>query len=553
MMANLSAQVECDCPEIDWESEGICVEIIDVEFDSTSYVAWVPSECFAACWFEDFTVADCEDDWGWEDDWEWEDECECPEDDWNTEGICVEVIDLEYDSIAYTTWVPSECYAACWYGDYTIADCEDNWGWEDECDCPEEDWNSEGICVEVLDLEYDSTAYTTWAPSECYAACWYGEYTVVDCEDNWGWEDECDCPEEDLYEEGICVEVIDIEFDSLAYTTWAPSECYAACWYGEYTVVDCEDNWGWEDECDCPEEDWNSEGICIEVIESELDTFGYISWAPSECYAACWYDTYTVVECEEWDDSQGGGLCDWELDCECELDSDEGICIAYVYEMDTLVEWVPNECFADCWGFENYAVVDCEDFWDWEEEDGGIEIEVYGDAECVLAILEEEITTFQAFLIGLHECEAIELDACVLGAPTFDTDEEFIDYLVANCPDWFGFIMDESEGPSLFKQFGETQSNGTTSTNNIIESLEVKLLGNPVYDQLDVQINATDALNLKMALRTVNGTTVKTDIITLNKGTQVYSVNTAELTGGTYLMTMVSEEGTQTIKFVVVK
>ena len=584
---------DCDCPEEDWELNGICVEVTE---DGETWIDWAQSECYAACWYGDFTIVECEDDWGWED------ECECPEDDWNTEGLCVEIIDLEFDTMAYTTWVPSECYAACWFEDFTVVECDDNWGWEDECDCPEEDWNSEGICIEIIDLEFDSSAYSTWVPSECFAACWYESFTVVDCDDWAWWEDECDCPNSDWNTEGICVEIIDLEFDSTAYISWAPSECYAACWYEDYTLVDCDDaDWEVEQfECDCPEEDWNAEGICIDIMDSDstymtwvpsecyaacwyedyvlvecdwgwewqdecdcpeqdweesicieftFDNESYIEWVPSECYAACWYGDFTVVECEEWENPE----CDWDLECECEFDSEEGICIAYLVGQDTLTEWVPNECFATCWGFENYSIVDCEDLWDWNDEGEDDWLELEGDSDCVLALLDGEVTTLQGFLIGLHECEAIVLDDCILLAPIFETDQEYIDYLTENCPDWFGFIMDESDGPSLFKQFGESQSAGTTSTNDLVESLEVKLLGNPVHDQLDVQINATDVLKLNVSLRSMTGSTIKTEKVTLSKGTQVYSVNTAEMAGGTYLMTMSSSQGTQTLKFVVAK
>ena len=479
-----------------------------------------------------------------------QEECECDEPDYESEGICLEVIE---DGETYTAWAPDECHAACWYGDeFTIVECDD-WEWEDDCDCEEEDWESDGICIELIDTEFDSIAFVTWVPSECYADCWYEDYTVVeDCDDGWGWEDDCDCPEEDWASDGICVEITE---GDVSYATWVPSECYAACWYEEYTVVeDCDNGWEWEDDCDCSEDDWNEEGICVEIAEGGES---YVSWVPSECYAACWYgDEYTVVDCPE-----GGeyGECDWDLDCECEIDSEEGICIAYVWSdsifgiTDTLIEWVPNECFADCWGFVDYAVVDCEDAWDWEDEEGETDFEFEGDEECLIELFETEELTFQGFLYGLAECEFLELDECVLSAPIFDTDEEFIEYLVENCPEWFGFVMDESDGPSLFTSFGETQGNGQVSSTNEITGLQVKLLGNPVVDQVNVSINTAAAMDVQINVTSTTGMLIHNDNITLAKGEQVFQYNTTDLKGGVYNMTMSNNEGTQTIKFVVIR
>jgi len=550
---------ECDCPEEDWFSDGICLEVNEYGSDWTE---WAPSECYAACWFEEYTVIDCNDiDWG-QDDWEWEVDCDCPEDDWDIEGICVEIslsdldsldFDFGFDSLV-VSWVPSECYAACFFGEYVVVECDDYWDWEDECDCPEEDWDGDGICIEV---SYEDEVYVEWAPNECYAACWYEDFVVVECED-WGWEDECDCPEDDWFTEGICVEAYVTDLDSLIFgsdsilVVWVPSECYATCWFEDYTVVECEEYEN-EDECGCPDIDWTEAGICVDI---EYDGESYTEWAPNECYAACWFEEYTLVDCDDID----WGVCDWEEDCDCELNTDEGICIAFINGVDTLVEWVPNECYADCWGFDGYSVVECEDFWEGESEwewdndwNGEWDGEFEGDFDCVLGLFEEELTTLQAFILALGECGLFELTDCILNAPTFDDDEAYIEYLAENCPEWYGQLMDESNGPSLVERYHGAQSDQLSSTKDVIEALDVRLLGNPVVDQLDIQINATEGMNLNMTLRTVTGRVINSEAVKLHQGSQVYSVSTAEMTGGTYLMTIASDEGVQTIKFVVAK
>ena len=546
----LSAQEDCECADPDPETEGICIEVTD---DGIDFILWVPDECTANCYFgTDYTIVeDCENDW------EWEDECECDEDDWSTEGICFALLTSNQDTIV--EWAPSECYATCWFGDeYSIVDCDNGWGWEDDCECPEEDWSTDGICYAYITTSQDTIV--DWAPSECYASCWSDEeYFLVDCDNGWGSEGDCECPEEDWDSEGICIEIFDIEFDSTGFVTWVPSACFADCWYVDYLIVeDCDNGWGWEDDCECPEEDWESEGICIEIFEIEFDTIGFVTWVPSVCFADCWYDDYTLVDCPE--GGIDGGACDWDLDCECEIDSEEGICIAYIYAdsifgvMDTLIEWVPNECYADCWGFVDYAIIDCEDAWDWNDEEGGetTGIEFEGDAECVLDLLETEELTFQSFLIGLHECGALVLDDCVLTAPVFETDEEFIDYLLDSCPEWFGIVMDESEGPSLFRSFEESQEQGTTSVNDI-EGLDIDVLGNPVADQLNVAIATATAVDLQITVSSTTGIVLYSDQLNFGKGEQVFELNTSAFSAGIYHMILSNSEGSEAIKFVVMK
>ncbi len=499
-MVTISAQLECDCPEPDWGGEGICFEFVE---DGETVVGYAPSECFVTCWIgEDYEVVECDDlewddDWDWGDDWEWDDDCECSEDDWNDEGICIE---FENDGETYTEWAPSECFAECWYGEeieFTVIECDD-WGWGDDCECSEDDWNDEGICIELI---YEGETYTEWAPSECYAECWYGEEL-------------------------------------------------------EYAIVECDD-WEWEDECECSDEDWNDEGICIAL---DYEGVTYIEWAPSECLAECWYGEeleYTVVDCAEGGFDYEGGQCNWGEDCDCDIDSDEGICIAYVYSdstfgvIDTLIEWVPNECVADCWGFTDYAVVDCESLWDWEEDSETIGFEGE-EAECVIALMESEEITFQAFLIGFSECIGLELDECVLNAPTFESDEEFIEYLLQNCPEWFGFAMDESDGPSLFRAYQDVQEAGVTSTKEIT-GLEFRLLGNPVVDQLNVSLSSAEALNLQITVTSNTGKVLNVDQLRIAQGEQIYELNTTRFPAGIYNMVLSEEKATQTLKFIVIK
>jgi len=271
-----------------------------------------------------------------------------------------------------------------------------------------------------------------------------------------GWED-CDC-EEDPEEEWICV-LTDVE---AGLTCPFPNLCFAECagYSAEDVVEDGCDDFGWGNawgDCDC-EEDENGEGLCVEV-EYEGDMFEV--WVPSECHAECWYTDYTLIECDDWD----GG---W-TDCDCEED-EEGICIEVNYDGDVYVEWVPSECFAECWGITDYTVVECDDWdngGDWddcdcEEDEEGICIEVNyeGDvfemwvpsechAEC-WEIGEYTVVECDDWDGGWTDCDCEEDEEGICIEVNYDGDVyvEWIpsechaecwgitDYTVVECDDW---------------------------------------------------------------------------------------------------------------------
>ena len=460
-----------------------------------------------------------------------------------------EIVEGEYvcaaDSTGFIFSVPNECFADC-FG-LTVVDtatCENPWDveWEEDCDCPEEDWQSEGICIEVTE---GSDAWIEWVPSVCYADCWgYENYTVLDsCDNGWEWEDDCDCPEEDWEGEGICIE---LEEGGFTWIEWVPSVCYADCWgYENYTVLDsCDDGWEWEDDCDCPEEDWEGEGICIELEEGG---FTWVEWVPSACYADCWgYENYTVLDncddigpgCEDWD---------WENDCDCEFPDDDGICISFVLEQDTLVEWVPSECFADCWGFTDYSVVDCDSAWSTESTDWDTEI----DAECLEALSED--FNLQEFLLALNDCEFITLTDCVLEAPTFNDDEAFIEYLTENCPEWFGLIMDGSGGPSLMTLYGETSVEASTSVSSLSNKVSLRVLENPTEGTFKVSIDMDAFANVQLSIVNTNGQLLYAESLNLNTGNQVVDLNLENAPSGVYFLQLRNQEINQTEKLIIQK
>ena len=404
---------DCDCPVSPFD-ELVCVE------DSLGNVFPFFNACLAECL--GFTVLDSTDcglDWIWDDEWifgsdstdlTWNDcDCEINEDDepvcvltdtatglicpfpnlcfaecagydstdvvacGTLDTLCIECLDLEIDPVCVTDSsgiifpVPNACFADCLGLIIVDENCGIDTTWNDGCDCDESAWDSEGICISITEMTAsgDSLSLIEWVPSTCYADCWgYTNYTVVNCDSIWI-DDPCGCDPEDWNSEGVCIELIESTAtgDTLIYTEWVPSICYADCWgYENYTVVDCND-WTWND-CGCDPEAWNSPGICIEISEMTAtgQVFTFVEWVPSACHADCWgYTNYTIVDCDSiW---TGGGtdtlLVDWN-DCDCEITGlDEMVCVLTDVATGEICPF-PNLCFAECAGYTVDDVVPCD-------------------------------------------------------------------------------------------------------------------------------------------------------------------------------------------------
>jgi hypothetical protein len=528
---------DCDCEEEEWSGEGICLEI---ETEGGIEFGWAPSECYAACWYPDveFVVVEC-DTVGWPGN-----DCDCPEEDWSGEGICLEI---ETEGETEIAWAPSACFATCWYGDtYTIVDCEDD-GPGDDCECDESDLEGEGICIEITyadTISGETIVLDGWAPSECYAACWYPdvEFVVVEC-DTVGWPgNDCDCPEEDWSGEGICLE---IETEGETEIAWAPSACFATCWYGDtYTIVDCEDD-GPGDDCECDESDLEGEGICIEITYADTisgETIVLDGWAPSECYAACWYPDveFVVVECDTiiWPGN----------DCDCPEEDweGEGICVEVETEYGTESGWVPSECYVGCWyGDLEYTIVDCDYLWEWNDTTS------YEIDSCLILLEDGDFLTLQSFLLALAESCDLELPECILDAPIFDTDEEFILYLEENCPDVLGglFSAEGEEGMSLFDRYSSGGGLISSTDEALYDAVSLNILGNPVTEILRYQIVAEQATLAQVSITDMSGKTVKAQQLQLSAGTTTLELDMQHTSPSLYFLSVQTESGITNLKF----
>ena len=526
---------DCDCEEPTDDEEGICVLIFDDIFQD-SLVVWAPSECFISCWYgeDEYVITDCNfDDWP-------DDDGDCPPDDWEDcdcefdgegEGICFLYYDAEYQD-TLEGWAPNECFITCWYDsiDYTITDC--SWGnpWGD-CDC-EEPLDDEGVCFSYVDTIFQDSLIA-WAPSECFIACWYeiDEYKIVDC-DEWEdpWNDDCDC-DYDEEGEGVCFIYYDAEYQD-TLEAWAPNECFITCWYDsiDYTITDCDFGNPWDD-CEC-EEPLDDEGVCFVYVD---EFFGeeVQGWAPSECFIDCWYeiDEYELVDCEDW--NPWGGECDCE-----EPTDDEGVCFLYFDEIyqDSVYGWAPSECFITCW-YDSiaYTLTECDDY----EEPGG-EID-----SCLLSLDLESYETLQLLLLDLAEVCDIELPECILNAPIFDTDEEFLEYIEENCDDLGGLngdMMDE-----LFdivdQPLSPDEENALTAS-----AIDLKVKSNPTQSEILYTISSEVEGPATISAVDLNGNVFEYNKVRLQSGANEFRMNINSLTSQIFVLHVQTATEYKTIK-----
>ncbi len=200
-----------------------------------------------------------------------------------------------------------------------------------DCDC---DFEFDPVCVEV-----DNGDILPF-PNACFAECeGFTEDDFVDC-DLGGWPgNDCDC-ELDPEDEPVCVEIeagIIIPF---------PNACFAECeGFTEEDFVECEGDWPGND-CDC-ELDPEDEPVCVVLDNGDILPF------PNACFAECeGFTEEDFVECEG----------DWPgNDCDCELDpEDEPVC---VLTAEDVICVFPNLCFAECAGYSEEDIVECDDDW----------------------------------------------------------------------------------------------------------------------------------------------------------------------------------------------
>lgn len=493
---------DCDCDD-EWNDEGICFAYVLETGDTI--VEWAPSECWAECLgFEDISIVDCD----WDNPWE---DCDCEETE-DEEYICI-LTDVATGTICV---FPNLCFAEC--AGYTAAD---------EVDCSE---FNVFLCEECEEEEYDpvcvidSTGFSFELPNQCYADCFGFTLTDEDCSN--GWEDPCDCEGEET-DEGLCVEVTYGEGDT--YIEWIPSVCFLECFgITEYTVVDCDTTWvdPWTD-CECTEE---YAPVCV------IDEEGYVFEAYNACYAECFGLSLTDEDCSN----------EWEDPCNCEEEG-EGICVEVSYgEDETYIEWFPSECWVTCVYDSSYFVVECDT--NWEVDTTFTQLD-----SCLISIDFEQYTLLQEVILALGECD-FELSQCVLDAPIFDNDEDFLDYLFNNCDDIFEGFTGNNGLNTLMGRMNESNdgNNNPTSTEDVLSAnYQVQLFGNPVNEQLQYNISSTVNGKAFVQIMDAYGKMIHTNTLNVQVGDNNNTLDVTTFNNQLYFLSISINNKITTTKFVV--
>ena len=236
--------------------------------------------------------------------------CECTE-EYNP--VCVEISDPSGET--FTVTYPNACYAEC-----------DGFTEDDFLESCEGDYNCPGG-TECFSLNFPITIITD-----------DGETITVDS------QEELDSALYDAYYFDFVYPFTVTLEDGTVETINSPEDIQAI-------LEDCFGDIGGNDCVEC--EDAGDQPVCIEITspsgETEIIVF------PNMCYALCeGFSQDDVVECG--DDTNPD-------DCiECENEPIDPVCIEYVTASgETVIEIFPNMCFAECVGFSEDDVVECED------------------------------------------------------------------------------------------------------------------------------------------------------------------------------------------------
>lgn len=377
------------------------------------------------------------------------------------------------------------------------------------CDCtfdPSEPF----VCVA------DSTGtIVAQLPNACFAACFGLTVVEGDCDFGGNPFEDCDC-EFDPEAAFICAT------DSTGHVELVPNACFAECL--GLTVVDGDCDFGGNPSgCDC-EIDPDAAYVCA------VDSTGLIFEVVNACFAECL--GFTVVE----GDCGFGGGNPFE-DCDCEIDYDQ----PFICAIDSLgfVEQVPNACFAACLGLEVVNDSLCA---------ADIDLEL---GLCISDVVFDESTTFQSFLLLINELCEVELPECILSAPVFDNDEDFIDYLMANCLDSSDL---GSETDNLAFRMFNSYLNSTAAPSSVgnfaLPSLEIELLQNPVDQTLRYQISSPNTAQLTVGVFALSGQRVYSEQLSVEAGEQSATIDLANLPKGMYLLNITNNNSVKTLKFI---
>jgi hypothetical protein len=341
--------------------------------------------------------------------------------------------------------------------------------------------------------------------------------------------------------------------------------------------------------CDC---EWHFD----EPYVCAQDSTGTIFPVPNQCFADCL--GLTVVDSTECDldpydwETDWDNDWDWDSDSDCDCDESAyegaGICIeiseSYGGEMFTYQAWAPSECFADCWGYENYVVVECDttgydwdNDWDWDSDwdlDSDCDCE-YSDTDEFVCILTDvttgEICPFPNMCFA--ECAGYTVDDvvdCVL--PELECldclDEELNPVCVqdslgnmfqvpnacfANCLNLT--VIDDFNCGEL--EDGDDIVIGTQSDADLPQresddrgNISMRVFPNPATDNIVLEFELENQESLTTTITDAQGKVINQYKQDFLKGLNSNRVDVSELIPGMYMISMKISDNIVTQRFI---
>ncbi len=490
--------VECDSTIFGGGNDGgDCIECLDEPFDlvcvedADGNIIPFPNACFAEC--EGYTSDDFV-------------ECDLgPNGGGDNEGDCIECLDEPFEAVcvedADGNIIPflNACFAECeGFTSDDFVECDLG---EDEChECHDEPFDP--VCVE------DADGNIIPFPNACFAECeGFTSDDFVECDLGPNGGDCIECLDEPL--DPVCVEIepgLVIPF---------PNACFAECeGYTSDDFVECDSTIFGGGDCDttiiggpgsacleCLDEPF--EPVCVEVEEGVIIPF------PNACTAECeGFTEDDFVECDF--DPNGGG--DNEGDCfECHDEPFDPVCVE---DADGEIFHFPNLCFAECEGFTEDDLVEC----DFGPNGGG---------DCI-------------------ECIDEPLDpVCVEVEPGLVIP--FPNLCFAECE---GYTEDDLVDCDPFT--GGDNDNLNIALSTALSMGKMNLIQNPVTDYLDItyDVAGNDITSGTFSVVDLNGKVISQTVFEVFEGRNRYQINVSELRPGLYLLNLETPSGIQAIRFV---
>jgi hypothetical protein len=138
------------------------------------------------------------------------------------------------------------------------------------------------------------------------------------------------------------------------------------------------------------------------------------------------------------------------------------------------------------------------------------------------------VTTFQQFINYLAACDPLltsGIPACWFTAPTFATDEEFIEWITVNC----GFDSLMYNANEVARSYFSTQS--VSSTNDVKVALGVQISPNPASEAVDIRLKEGEISHIE--LFDINGRAV---LVQNNVAAPQANVNLSGVAAGMYVL-----------------